>query len=75
MSNLFKWSFIILIGCAGIGSLSGAAVLGASEAPAILIAQTSYNFGELPETAPFSYDFIVKNGGKATLNIRDVQPS
>jgi hypothetical protein len=75
MANLFKWSFIVLIGCVGIGSLSGVAVLGAPEAPAIAVSQNDYNFGELPETAPFSHDFIVKNGGTVTLNIRDVQPS
>ncbi len=74
MMNLFKWSFIALIGCAGIGALSGGAVHGA-DVPAIAVAQTNYNFGELSETAPFSHDFIVKNEGTATLNIKDVQPS
>lgn len=50
-------------------------MLWAQQTPTIMIAQTDYSFGELSETAPFSHAFIVKNGGKSTLNIRDVQPS
>jgi hypothetical protein len=74
MANLFIWSFRVLIGCLGIGCLLGVAVLGASDPPAIIVAQTNYNFGELSETAPLSHAFIVKNASKSTLNIRDVQP-
>ncbi len=75
MANLFKRCFLVLIGCVGIGCLLEVAVLGATGTPAIIIAQTDYHFGELSETATFSHDFIVKNGGQSTLNIRDVKPS
>ena len=73
--NLFKWLCRILIGCVGMGFFPGVSVLWALETPTIVVAQTDYNFGEVSETAPFSHVFIVKNGGKSTLNIRDVQPS
>ena len=39
----------------------------ASQTSNIVFDETNYNFGELSETAPFSHDFIVKNGGTATL--------
>jgi hypothetical protein len=72
--NVFKLCFRVLIGCAAVSCLGGGAVLGASETPAIVIAETNYNFGDIPETAPFSHAFVVKNAGKGTLNIKDVKP-
>ncbi len=75
MEKLFKWIFTVLIGCFGSGCLLAVAVFAASQTPNIFFAETNYNFGELSETKPFSHDFIVKNSGEATLNIRDVQPS
>ena len=75
MIGLFKWTLKVLIGCFGTGCLLAFAVLAASQTSNILFEETNYNFGELSETAPFSHDFIVKNGGKAVLNIRVVQPS
>ncbi len=45
------------------------------ETSSIVISETNYNFGELSEMASLSHDFIVKNSGKAILDIRDVQPS
>ncbi len=47
----------------------------ASDTPVIIISEAGFNFGELSETTPVSHDFVVKNGGTATLNIRDVKPS
>jgi hypothetical protein len=75
MGKLFKWILMVLLGCFGYGCFLAVAVLADSQTPNIFFAETNYNFGEFSETAPFSHDFIVKNGGKATLNIRDVQPS
>lgn len=75
MGKLFKGILMILIGCFGIGCFLGVAVHAASQTSNISFAETNYKFGELSETAPFAHDFIVKNGGNATLNIRDVQPS
>jgi hypothetical protein len=75
MGKLFKWTLKVLIGCFGSGWLLTVAVLAASQTSNIFFAETNYNFGELSETTPFSHDFIVKNGGTTTLNIRDVQPS
>lgn len=72
-ANVLKCFFSIVIGCIGMGFFLEGAELRASESPAI-IAETSYNFGELSESAPVSHDFIVKNTGKNTLNIRDVKP-
>lgn len=71
--NFFKWTFRILIGCAGIGWLLGAAVLSAGEGSAIF-PETTYNFGEISETTPLSHAFVVKNAGPSTLNIKDVKP-
>lgn len=50
-------------------------LLAASDTPTIIISEAGENFGELSEKTPVSHDFIVKNGGKATLNIEKVQPS
>ena len=75
-SNLFKiWFCRVLAGFLGIGCLLEVSMAWAPETPTIIIAQTDYSFGELSETAPCSHAFIIKNGGKGTLNIRDVQPS
>ncbi len=74
MGKSFKWLLKVLIGCFGIGSLLAVAAL--AEAPGIITyPETSYNFGQLSEMAPLSHDFIVKNSGRAVLNIRDVKPS
>ncbi len=75
MGKLFKRTFKVLTGCFGNGCLLAIAVLAASQTSNVFFAETNYNFGELSETTPFSHEFIVKNGGTATLNIRDVQPS
>jgi len=74
MGKLFKWSLKVFAGCFGISTIFAVAAL--AGAPGIIsYSETNYNFGELSETAPLSHEFIVKNGGKATLNIRDVEPS
>jgi len=75
MGNLFKWLLRVLIGCFGIGSVLTVAVLAGPETSSIIIAETNYNFGQLSEMEPLTHDFIVKNSGKAILNIRDVRPS
>jgi hypothetical protein len=75
MGKLFKWTLTVLTGFFGNGCLLAIAVLAASQTSNIFFAETNYNFGELSETAPFSHDFIVKNGGATTLNISTVQPS
>jgi hypothetical protein len=75
MGNLFKWLSRVLIACFGIGSFLPVAVLAGPETSSILIAETNYDFGQLSEMEPMSHDFIVKNSGKAILNIRDVRPS
>ncbi len=69
-----NWFFLTSIVCIGIACnfLAAHATHGA---PAIIITETGFNFGELSETTPLSHNFIVKNGGTATLNIKDVQPS
>ncbi|MHC1728341.1 MAG: hypothetical protein AB9866_20460 [Syntrophobacteraceae bacterium] len=51
------------------------AAIAAPDTPAIITPEKGFHFGELPETTPVSHDFVVKNIGKATLNIKDVQPS
>ena len=75
MGKLFKWTLAVLIGFVANGCLLAVAVLAASQTSNIAFDETNYNFGELSETAPFSHDFIVKNGGTSTLDIRAVQPS
>jgi len=74
MGNLSKWLCAVLAGCLGTTLLFTIGVHADSRVPSIIIAQPNYNFGELSEMAPLSHNFIVKNNGKADLNIRDVQP-
>jgi hypothetical protein len=70
-----KWFCRVLATSFVICCLPVFSLLWADEPPSIIIAQTYFGFGELSETAPLSHAFIVKNGGKSTLNIRDVKPS
>lgn len=44
------------------------------EGPVIEIAEPTYDFGEVMEDAEISHDFIVKNTGKAVLQIEKVSP-
>ncbi len=74
MGNLFKWLLRVLIACVGIFSFLPVAVCAGPGTSSIIIAETNYKFGQLSEMELLSHDFIVKNGGKAVLNIRDVQP-
>jgi len=74
MGKLFKWSLKVFIGCFGTSFIFAVAAF--AEVPGIITySETNYSFGELSEMAPLSHDFIVKNGSRAALNIRDVQPS
>ena len=75
MSNSFKRLFWLLIGCLGIGFVIAIPAFVPAQGSNIIIDQPDYNFGELSEMAPLSHAFIVKNSGKAILNITDVQPS
>jgi hypothetical protein len=45
------------------------------QVPSISVPETEFNFGEVMETEPVSHDFIIRNGGKAALHIKDVAPS
>jgi len=51
------------------------AVFAGPETSSIIVSETNYKFGQLSEMELLSHDFIVKNSGKAILNIRDVQPA
>ena len=73
MADLYRWTFRILIGCAGIFWLLGAAAPGVVEGSATC-SETTYKFGELSETVLLTHTFIVKNTGASTLNIKDVKP-
>ena len=75
MKKLFRCLLRVLIACFGIGSFLPVAVFAGPETSSIIIAETNYKFGQLSEMELLSHDFIVKNGGKAILNIRDVQPA
>lgn len=44
------------------------------EGPVIEIAEPVFDFGEAMEDAEISHDFIVKNTGKAVLQIEKVSP-
>ena len=74
MGNLFKWLLRVLVACFGIGSFLPVAVFAGPETSSIIIAESNYNFGQLSEMELLSHDFILKNSGKAILNIRDVKP-
>jgi hypothetical protein len=66
----FIWCFVP--GLAGAVNSSPPATL---QVPSISVPETDYNFGEVIETEPVSHDFIIRNGGKAELHIKDVAPS
>jgi len=44
------------------------------DGPVIEIAEPTYDFGEAMEDAEISHDFMVKNTGKAVLQIEKVSP-
>ncbi|GKT07922.1 hypothetical protein DSTSK_12270 [Desulforhabdus sp. TSK] len=44
------------------------------DGPVIEIAEPTHDFGEAMEDAEISHDFIVKNTGKAVLQIEKVNP-
>ncbi len=44
-------------------------------APKIAIKQTEHNFGEVNRGAALQHTFVLKNEGKADLEIRNVAPS
>jgi len=44
------------------------------ETPSMVISETSFDFGEVDEGSVVSHDFIVKNTGKANLQIIKVTP-
>lgn len=66
----FIWCFGVGSACAMDGSPPSDL-----QAPSISIPETDVNFGEVTETEPVSHDFVVKNGGRETLHIKDVTPS
>ena len=74
MKKLFRWLLMVLIACFGIVSFLPVAVFAGPETSSIIVSETNYKFGQLSEMELLSHDFIVKNSGKAILNIRDVQP-
>jgi hypothetical protein len=45
-----------------------------TEASSIVLSETSFDFGEVDEGSVVSHDFIVKNTGKAELQISKVRP-
>ncbi len=49
-----------------------AAEFGADTKPSMSIPVTRFDFGEVMEGAEVTHDFIVKNNGNATLEIRKV---
>ncbi len=74
MERRSSWFLLTVMALIGI-AYSFSTALASSGAPEIIINDTNYNFGELSETTPLAHDFIVKNGGMSSLNIKDVQPS
>lgn len=72
MRNFLKSLISIMIGCFGIACITTPVSFAAQ--PAISMPETTYSFGELPETTVLTHDFKVKNGGDAVLHIKDVKP-
>lgn len=44
------------------------------EAPSIQVPSPTHDFGEVPEGAEVTHDFVIKNTGKAPLEIQQVKP-
>lgn len=47
---------------------------GNPQVPVVQMAETSWNFGELIDGHEYAHDFMVKNAGTATLEIKKVLP-
>ncbi|MFZ2445054.1 MAG: DUF1573 domain-containing protein [Syntrophobacteraceae bacterium] len=45
-----------------------------AEGPSMIIAETKFDFGDVDEGSVVSHDFIVKNNGRADLQINKVSP-
>jgi hypothetical protein len=52
----------------------GTAVTAAVSGPAVEVAETSFNFGELMDGGEYVHDFKIKNAGTASLEIKKVMP-
>ena len=86
MRGALKWCFCVLVlyfALAGILAANSSAgeeqkasqVSSAStEAPSILVSETTFDFGEHGEMDPVVHEFTVKYGGGAVLHINDVRP-
>ncbi len=71
-----KWFAAALIGIGWILGFHGcsfaAAEFGTAAKPSMSIPVTGFDFGEVVEGAEVTHEFIVKNSGNATLEIRKV---
>ena len=52
----------------------GTGVPGAVSGPSVVVAETSFNFGEILEGGEYVHDFMIKNAGTAPLEIKKVMP-
>ena len=79
LSRIAKWcvccAFIWCFGPGFAGAAGNSPSPSTPEVPSISVPETDFNFGEVTETEPISHDFIIRNGGKAPLHIKNVAPS
>jgi len=78
MNQIAKWcvccAFLWCFG-PGFAHAVDSSPLATLQVPSISVPETDFNFGEVTEAEPVSHDFIIRNGGKAELHIRNVAPS
>ena len=64
-----------LFSCLAVGAALGQTADPKAAEPKLVIAATEHNIGEVKRGAEAKYTFVVKNEGKADLEIRNVAPS
>lgn len=86
MPQALKWFLCILIGCCWVNIAHAAdssapaaqpnpsSAAAAKAAPAIQVPETSYDFGAVQQGKVIEHNFMIKNTGKGTLQIKQVRP-
>lgn len=69
--NCIVLAMLLLVPAASVGAQSRS---DAPPQPHLSLAETEFNAGEVQQGAEVSHTFIVKNNGKANLEIKNVKP-
>jgi hypothetical protein len=69
--SLFSIALLLAFALTGAGQNKQAAQ---TEMPKLVIDSFTHDFGEVKAGTPLNYSFIIKNQGKANLEIKNVAP-